>query len=363
MPTNWLTTCGTAVARGLQREAGMKTFPMFLKVEGRRIVILGGGEQAAQKARLALKTVADLVVVAPELDPELIDLVESRRARHCQTIEDDLFTDAALVFVATGCRGADAAMHAIAKRAGALVNVVDWPDLCDAMTPSIVDRDPVVVAIGTEGKAPVLGRRLKTRVEEMLHPRLGAYAELAGRMRAEVARRVPARDRRAFWRWVFGGAPWTMFSSGNEREAAKTVKSAIGSWSYSDQIGRLSIVLGATAPELLPYGMVGRMQEADLIYADADVPNAVLELARRDARRVQVSSGVADCKIASKSLRAASEPSRVVCLLGRRSPLSLPTSENVHAEMVACALPLRSQSLEAIISVEPKLISVNYSGI
>ncbi len=316
----------------------MKTFPMFLKMAGRRIVIIGGGEQAAQKARLATKTEAELVLVAPVLDPELTDLVNEGKAQRIEPDAPDLFDNAALVFVATGCKGADAAWHAIAKRAGALVNVVDYPELCDAMTPSIVDRDPVVIAIGTEGTAPVLGRRLKTRIEEMLHPRLGAFAALAGRLRAEVAFRVSGSERRAFWRWVFGGAPWSVFASGNEREAADTIKTAIRTQSFADPMGRLSLVSGATAPDLIPVGTVARLQEADTIYADADVPAAVLELARRDAMRVQIPSIGSDPAALDKMLEEAASPAEIVCLSSRSISLDVPAAPGVIVDHMHCAV-------------------------
>ena len=166
----------------------MKTFPMFLRMTGRKVVIAGGGEQAAQKCRLILKTEARIVVLAPELDPELRALHHAGRIDwETGAITALSFSDTALVFVATGCPGVDAALHDLAKIAGATVNVVDQPDLCDAITPSIVDRDPVVVAIGTEGTAPVLARQIKTRLEQSLEPRLGEMAALAGRLRGLAA--------------------------------------------------------------------------------------------------------------------------------------------------------------------------------
>ncbi|MEM0989110.1 MAG: NAD(P)-dependent oxidoreductase [Pseudomonadota bacterium] len=257
---------------------------MFLKTTGRAIIVVGGGEQAAQKARLAIKTDANIRLVSPDLEPELQDLVSTGRASHSDPSDPCLFDDVALVFVATGCKGADAAWQAHAKRLGALVNVVDFPELCDAMTPSIVDRDPVVVAIGTEGNAPLLGRQIKTRIEQILHPRLGAFAALSGRLRKEVSLRVKASDRRDFWRWVFGETPWRLFSVGREREAINVVKSAIQS-SHRPSIGHLCIVSGAQDPELLPLAAIQRLQEADEIHIERDVPEATLELARRDAER------------------------------------------------------------------------------
>lgn len=294
----------------------MKTFPMFLKVAGRPIVIVGGGEQAAQKARLALKTEAELVIVAPELDPELRDLVESGRARHLHEATQGLLIESALVFVATGCKGADASWHWRAKSAGALVNVVDYPELCDAMTPSIVDRDPVVVAIGTEGTAPLLGRRIKTQVEELLHTRLGDYAAMAGRLRAEVAHRIPGNSRRAFWRWVFNGAPWAAFSSGRERSAIGMIKDAMYDGDR-EELGHLCILLGAEDAGLIPMAGVQRLQEADVIYVDRSVPDTVLELARRDAERVVVNSteaGEPFCGDLAELCRKAARTRKVVFL-------------------------------------------------
>ncbi|MCH1532369.1 MAG: bifunctional precorrin-2 dehydrogenase/sirohydrochlorin ferrochelatase, partial [Planktomarina temperata] len=118
----------------------MKTFPMFLQMEGRRVIIVGGGEQAAQKCRLILKTEASIILLAPALDPELSDLHAQGRVEWCQgAITPANFADAALVFVATGCPANDACLHMLAKAVGATVNVVDQPHLCDAITPSIVD--------------------------------------------------------------------------------------------------------------------------------------------------------------------------------------------------------------------------------
>lgn len=93
----------------------MKTFPMFLQMAGLHVVIVGGGEQAAQNARLMIKTEARLVLVAPELDPELADLVQQGHAEQVATLTIDVFRDAALVFVATGCVGLDCSVHALAK--------------------------------------------------------------------------------------------------------------------------------------------------------------------------------------------------------------------------------------------------------
>lgn len=142
----------------------MKTFPMFLRMAGRRVLIIGGGEQAAQKVRLILKTEAEIVVLADCLCSELQMFLEDRKITHLnEPLTVDMLRSAILTFSATGCAGAGSAHAALAKEANALINVVDMPEHCEAMTPSIVDRDPLVVAIGTEGNAPILGRQIKKK--------------------------------------------------------------------------------------------------------------------------------------------------------------------------------------------------------
>ncbi|SMY09177.1 siroheme synthase CysG [Flavimaricola marinus] len=270
----------------------MQSFPMFIKTTGRRVIIAGGGEQAAQKARLMLKTDAQIVILAEELDAELQDLVASGKATNRRgAITTASFAGAAMVFVGTGCPAIDTSLHAIAKAAGAPVNVVDQPELCDLTTPSLVDRDPVVVAIGTEGTAPVLARAIKTQVEQLLDPRLGSYAALAGRMRAAVTRHIPRKDRRAFWNWAFKGAPWDAHKRGAEREAARLLKDAIVAGTVPTGATQGSIALvgaGPGARDLLTLRAVERLQEADIIFYDRLVDAEVLELARRDAERVFV---------------------------------------------------------------------------
>ena len=165
----------------------MKSFPMFFRTTGRRIAIVGGGESAAQKARLILKTDAQLVIAAPDLDDELRGLVEVGRVQHhAGAIDGILFDGAAMAFIATGCPAFDASAAAIARAMRCPVNVVDRPELCDLTTPAIVDRDPIVVAIGSEGTAPVLTRTIKTQVEALLPQNLGGLAALAGRLRDDA---------------------------------------------------------------------------------------------------------------------------------------------------------------------------------
>ncbi len=267
----------------------MKTFPMFLKMAGRRVVIFGGGEQAAQKTRLMLKTEAEIVLVSETVEAELGELARRGLIRHQTEVTPDLFQGAVLTFVATGDPVADDGLRALSQAAGVLTNVVDAPDLCDAFTPSIVDRDPLVVAIGTEGAAPVLARQIKTALEGMLEPRLGDLVSLAGRLRADVTARVAPAKRRAFWAWVFTGVPRQAHARGAEREAARVFKQAIAQGEAGDSGGFVSLVgAGPGARDLITLRGVQRLQEADVIYYDRLIDPDLLELARRDAERIYV---------------------------------------------------------------------------
>ncbi|MDD7972582.1 siroheme synthase CysG [Roseinatronobacter alkalisoli] len=308
----------------------MKTFPMFLQMTGRRVVIVGGGEQAAQKARLMLKTDAQIVLVAAVLDDELAAMVTAGRAVQVTTLSVDVFRGAALVFVGTGCVGLDYAAHALAKAAGAVVNVVDQPALCDAVTPSIVDRDPVVVAIGTEGTAPVLARQIKSRLEALLEPELGGFAALAGRLRTAVARAIPRAERRAFWDWAFDGPARAAYARGAARDAASLLKAAISEGGQGARPGRIALVgAGPGAADLLTLRAVRQMQQADVIFYDRLVDPSVLELARRDAERVFVGKEVGACawpqdRINAVIIAAARQGKQVVrlksgdpCIFGR----------------------------------------------
>lgn len=273
----------------------MKAFPMFIRTTGRKVVVVGGGEQAAQKARLLLKSDAQLVIIAAALEDELAGLVQEGRASHVTELSAQTLMDAAMVFIGTGCPGFDAAAHGLAKAAGCMVNVIDQPELCDMTTPAIVDRDPIVVAIGSEGTSPVLTRDIKTKLEEMLPLNLGGLAALAGRLRPSVSRKVPREKRRAFWAWVFKGEARDQWTRGAERDAARAIKAAItaGGAPEENRRGHISLVgAGPGARDLLTLRAVERLQEADVVFYDRLVDPDVLELARRDAERVFVGKHV-----------------------------------------------------------------------
>lgn len=184
----------------------MKYFPIFLKVEGKALVIFGGGADAAAKLRLLQKTDAEILVVAETLDTDVLDLGKATWV----PMSPLAFTppaNTALVYAATGDEALDAKLAAKAQSLNLIACAVDQKDPSDFATPALVDRDPVVVAIGTEGAAPVLARQIKTSLEDQLEPNLGQIANAALALRPEVARRTqPGQQRRQFWKDFFARA-------------------------------------------------------------------------------------------------------------------------------------------------------------
>ncbi|MGH1466424.1 MAG: NAD(P)-dependent oxidoreductase [Cognatishimia sp.] len=311
----------------------MRSFPMFFKTSGRRIVIVGGGEQAAQKCRLLLKTDAQIIVISDTLEEELAALEAAGKIQHSDSpLTPHSFSGAILAFVATGCPAIDRCAHALAKAAGILVNVVDQPDLCDVTTPSIVDRDPVVVAIGTEGTAPVLARRIKAQMEQILNPKIGRFAASVGLLRNMVTRHVPKPQRRDFWRSVFTGQIWQDYERGAERKALADLKTYIKGGHFDATGGSVTLIdTSAGSSDLISLRAVERLQEADEIFYESPNDETILELARRDAERhILASSTGANPWPAKMSIsfvkRAASDGRKIVWLK------NLQKSQNIFSQ-------------------------------
>ncbi len=259
----------------------MRHFPVFLDLAGRRVVVSGAGETAVAKLRLLLKTEARIVVFDAEAGAQVrswagegrLDLVE----RPLGAGDAD---DAALVYAANADAVEDARIAAIGRAAGALVNIVD--DLSsDFITPAIVDRDPVTVAIGTEGAAPVLARWIKARVEEILPASLGRLTRIGQAFRTRVET-LDSKARRLFWsRFYFETGP-RAFAEG-EAETRAELERLLAEGAGTRR-GFVHIVgAGPGDPELLTLKARRLLHEADVVIHDRLVPQPILELARREA--------------------------------------------------------------------------------
>ena len=263
----------------------MRYFPVFVDLSGARVVVVGGGEEALRKVRLLLKTGAAIEVVAPSIHEELA--ANPRVIWRAKRYAAKLLDGARLVYSADAELNAQVSADAQARNIP--VNAVDQADISTFIVPSIVDRDPVVIAIGTEGAAPVLAQGIRAKIDAMLPSRLGALAAKAQGLRERIAGLVPhGNRRRAFWQEFFFGAPRDAFLEQDDAAFETSLSDAI-SGARTAATGRVSLVgAGPGDPELLTLKAQRKLQEADVIVYDRLVSDAVLEMARRDAVRIAV---------------------------------------------------------------------------
>jgi len=261
-------------------------FPIFLALSGRDVVLSGGGAAALAKLRLLMKTEARLSVFAPAPAPEIVDwAAEGRLTLHRRPLAPGDVTGAALVYAADEDAETDAGTAALARDAGALVNIVD--NLADSafITPAIVDRDPVCVAIGTEGAAPVLARAIKADLEARLPATLGLLARL-GKAFRHMAEALPmGRPRRDFWADYYFRAGPRALERGGEEKVNAALQTLLEKHQNATPIkGHVAFVgAGPGDPELLTLKARKALDTADVVIPDRLVSPEILELARREA--------------------------------------------------------------------------------
>ncbi len=264
-------------------------FPAFFRVAEEVVVVVGGGEEALNKARLIAQTSARLRIVAAEVEPHLAAFIASHGAEHvAASFAPAVLSDAKLVFVATGDEALDSAIAKIVRAQKIPVNVVDRPALCDFLTPAIVNRAPIAIAIGTEGAAPVLAQMVRARIDAAFSPKLGDLAHLAQSWRLRVEKSLPkGLARRSFWHAFFSGAVSRAVENGDLEQAHRSANDLIAQ--QSDMSGYVWLVgAGPGAQDLLTLRAHRVLMQADVIVHDALVPEEIIAMGRRDAERLAV---------------------------------------------------------------------------
>ncbi|MGH6760718.1 MAG: siroheme synthase CysG [Phyllobacterium sp.] len=271
------------------QDSALSVFPAFFRVAGERIVIVGNGEEALNKARLVQQTSAHIRIVADDPHWTLQNFIHAKALEHVRdTFHIEHAKGARLVFVATGDVDADAAISTEVRTLGIPVNVVDRPELCDFLTPAIVNRAPIAIAIGSEGTGPVLTQMIRARIDAALSPRLGDLAKLANSYRPAVERLLPkGHARRHFWRSFFGGP----VASHVERDEIENAHDAISDLLTAPVASSGFVWLVGAGPgveDLLTLRAQRVLMQADAIVYDALVPEAIVDMGRRDAERLPV---------------------------------------------------------------------------
>ncbi|QKG01446.1 uroporphyrinogen-III C-methyltransferase [Aeromonas hydrophila] len=268
----------------------MDYLPIFCQLDNKPVLLVGGGEVAERKARLLLDAGAQLTVVAPELDPELAELAANGSIEWLAgEFAPAQLTGKWLVVAATDRREVNALVYQSANQARIFSNVVDDPKRSSFIMPSIIDRSPLMVAISSGGKAPVLARLLREKLEAMLPQHLGAVAAFAGSLRDRVKTRFASMgERRRFWERLLGADRLGQALARGDRASVHQLADNL--FADESQTGGEVVLVGAGPgdPGLLTLHALRQMQQADVVVYDRLVSDEVMALVRRDAKRIFV---------------------------------------------------------------------------
>jgi len=270
----------------------MKYFPVFLKAENLSVLVVGAGEVGARKLELILKTPAQVTIVSPWACDTVHNLVQ----QHDLTLHERKFQDSDifshnLIFVATDDPAVNAHIHQLATSQNILVNVVDNTPLCEFITPSIVDRSPVIIAMASGGVAPVLLRYLRQKLESVIPVKTKLLGEFSQKFRNNVKDKLNnVTQRRYFWESFFDGNIAEDVLQGNKEKAETAFLASLDAFAQNQkQEGEVYLVgAGPGDPDLLTFRALRLMQKADVVVFDRLVSPEIVELVRRDAEKIYV---------------------------------------------------------------------------
>ncbi len=269
----------------------MDYFPVFLDLKNRLCLLIGGGEVATRKGRMLAKAGARLRIVAPEISVELRELAEKNQGElhEREYLSSDL-RDCVLAIAATDSESLNKKISADAQVLNLPVNVVDTPALCTYITPAIIDRSPLVIAVSSGGEAPVLARLVRTKLETLIPARYGKLAQIASQWRERIKARFSDGDsRRKFWEKILQGPAAELMMNGQEEAANTFINNELAADQSALTQGEVYLVGGGPGdPELLTLRALRLMQQADVVLYDRLVSDGVMELVRRDAERIYV---------------------------------------------------------------------------
>lgn len=207
-------------------------YPVMLRLQGQRCLVVGAGDVAARKVEMLLTCGAEVVVVAPEVGEAIQALAETGRVTvHQRPFHPSDLKGPRLAVAATDSPEVNRAVAEEARKAGIWVNVVDEPALCDFVAPAVVRQGPVVVAISTGGASPALAAALRRQLEEVVGPAYGVLAERLRALRPWVQRQIPRpKDRRAFWQAALAPEVLRWAREGRVDEILAHLETLVRSW-------------------------------------------------------------------------------------------------------------------------------------
>lgn len=258
----------------------MRYFPLFVDTSNLSVLLVGAGEVASRKLDLLARSEADIQVIAPNVCDDVAEYAESGRITLCcRTVTTADLQQADLVYIATADRLLNQQLAELARAEGAMVNVVDDPDNCDFITPSLVDRGRLIVAVSTNGAAPVFAKDIRGKLEALLPPSLAPLMDFIADKRADVRQQLPTpQQRRRFWE--------RFLQINGERFDGLTRTRYQQCFTEIDSHGELLLLQHDVDSQLLPIAAIPWLQRVDLVAMDGVEAPELLELVRRDASRV-----------------------------------------------------------------------------
>ena len=268
----------------------MDHLPIFINVRQNPCLVIGGGDIALRKINLLIKAQAKVDCLSPLFCEGITNLSQNGDVNLIQkSFESDDIKDYAIIIASTDDSSVNALISKSAKEARIPVNVVDSPELSSFIMPSIVDRSPVIIAVSSAGRAPVLARIIRAKLETVIPSAYGVLAEIAGEYRQKVKDRFSKiKDRRAFWESIFSGVIAEKVFSGRINEAKDDIDKQLKQASQME-LGEVYLVgAGPGDPDLLTFKALRLIQQADVVLYDRLVSKGVMELVRRDSELIYV---------------------------------------------------------------------------
>jgi uroporphyrin-III C-methyltransferase/precorrin-2 dehydrogenase/sirohydrochlorin ferrochelatase len=268
----------------------MDHLPIFINVRQNPCLVIGGGDIALRKINLLIKAQAKVDCLSPLFCEGITNLSQNGDVNLIQKrFESDDIKDYAIIIASTDDSSVNALISKSAKKARIPVNVVDSPELSSFIMPSIVDRSPVIIAVSSAGRAPVLSRMIRAKLETVIPSAYGVLAEIAGEYRQKVKDRFSKiKDRRAFWEFIFSGVIAEKVFSGRINEAKDDIDKQLKRASEIE-LGEVYLVgAGPGDPDLLTFKALRLIQQADVVLYDRLVSKGVMELVRRDSELIYV---------------------------------------------------------------------------
>lgn len=289
----------------------MQYFPLFLDLNNKPVLVIGGGEVASRKVDALLRAGADVTIVSPTIEPFLQRLAGEGKCHWIKTFYSSEYIDRRYiqVWATTDNPDLNHQVHADAKKSGILVNVVDDQPYCDFITPSMITRGRVQLAISSGGASPVLIRNLRETIESVLPQNLGLLADFGASKRNSIKSALPSVDlRRKFWESFLNNPK---VEQANSRELLEQLYQSALSESLDDT-GQCTWVEYGQDVELLPMKALRLMQQAELVLYRDGCPFSFIDLCRRDAEREGFKDGV---ELSLKLENAKTERLRIVVLV------------------------------------------------